>query len=121
MGRRTMSDLEAETFDPQKRRLCPDGECVGVVGPDGRCRVCGTVDDGAPASGLGADAFAGGCASEEPQEQDDEPMAADGARGGAGFDPNRVLCLDGSCLGVIGADGRCSECGRPSGPAAASE
>jgi hypothetical protein len=118
MGRRTMSELEPETFDPQKRRLCPDGDCVGVVGPDGLCRVCGAVDDGAPAPGLGADAFAGGCASEEPEEDE---RAADGPPGAGGFDPNRVLCLDGSCLGVIGADGRCSECGRPSGPAAASE
>ena len=27
-------------FD-SKRRLCPDGSCIGVVGDDGRCRVCG--------------------------------------------------------------------------------
>ena len=30
----------SETFDP-KRRLCPDGSCIGVIGPDGRCSVCG--------------------------------------------------------------------------------
>jgi hypothetical protein len=23
------------------RRLCDDGSCVGVVGPDGVCRTCG--------------------------------------------------------------------------------
>jgi hypothetical protein len=28
-------------FDPTKRRLCDDGGCVGVVGDDGLCRVCG--------------------------------------------------------------------------------
>ena len=27
-------------FDPH-RRLCPDGACIGVIGDDGRCRVCG--------------------------------------------------------------------------------
>jgi hypothetical protein len=27
-------------FDPG-RRLCDDGSCVGVVGPDGTCSVCG--------------------------------------------------------------------------------
>jgi hypothetical protein len=31
---------------------------------------------------------------------------------------NRVLCSDGTCIGVIGADGRCKECGKPyTGPA----
>jgi hypothetical protein len=28
-------------FDPTTRRLCDDGSCVGVVGDDGVCRVCG--------------------------------------------------------------------------------
>ena len=23
------------------RRLCSDGNCIGVIGPDGRCRECG--------------------------------------------------------------------------------
>src|SRR5215212_8490263 len=23
------------------RMLCPDGACVGVIGPDGTCKVCG--------------------------------------------------------------------------------
>jgi chemotaxis receptor (MCP) glutamine deamidase CheD len=31
----------SESFDPQRRRLCADGSCVGLVGADGRCRVCG--------------------------------------------------------------------------------
>jgi hypothetical protein len=26
---------------------------------------------------------------------------------------NRVLCGDGSCIGVIGPDGKCKECGTP--------
>ena len=31
---------------------------------------------------------------------------------------NRVLCSDGSCIGVIGPDGKCRECGKPyTGPA----
>src|SRR4051794_34255781 len=24
-----------------ERQLCPDGACVGVIGPDGTCKVCG--------------------------------------------------------------------------------
>ena len=26
---------------------------------------------------------------------------------------NRKLCSDGNCIGVIGTDGRCRECGKP--------
>ena len=32
--------------------------------------------------------------------------------GADGFDPTRRLCDDGSCVGVIGADGRCGVCGQ---------
>jgi len=29
------------------RRLCPDGACIGLLGPDGTCRVCGRAAPGA--------------------------------------------------------------------------
>ena len=129
-----MSEPDSESFDPRRRRLCPDGDCVGLIGPQGRCRVCGTVDNGDPA-GLGAAAFVGGCAGGDDDDDflgDDRAVAAAGAVGRLEveaalaaeqhtFSANRVLCLDGNCIGVIGPDGKCSECGRPSGPAAAVE
>ena len=31
------------------------------------------------------------------------------------FNPKRRLCSDGSCVGVLGADGRCSVCHRSAG------
>ncbi len=34
---------DAPPFDDD-RRLCPDGACVGLLGPDGRCKVCGRRD-----------------------------------------------------------------------------
>ena len=34
-----IGDMEETAFNP-KRRLCPDGSCVGVLGADGRCSVC---------------------------------------------------------------------------------
>ena len=48
---------------------------------------------------------------------EDEP-AGEMAEGEA-FDPNkRVACSDGSCIGIIGPDGKCTECGKPyTGPA----
>ena len=29
--------------DFENRRLCPDGACIGLVGADGTCGVCGAV------------------------------------------------------------------------------
>ena len=29
--------------DWNQRTLCPDGGCVGLIGPDGTCKVCGRV------------------------------------------------------------------------------
>lgn len=28
-------------FDDENRELCPDGNCIGVLDADGRCKVCG--------------------------------------------------------------------------------
>jgi hypothetical protein len=99
-------------FDP-KRRLCPDGTCTGVIGPDGRCRECGRAAGASPrASGAAATATV-----VEPDDGDEDAAALDAAggdapvAGGPGFDPNRRLCDDGSCVGVIGPDGRCTVCG----------
>lgn len=115
-----MSESDPETFT-SRRRLCPDGDCIGLVGPDGRCRTCGALDEGA--AGLGPEAFAGGCASDEelddPEGPDsghhtgehEEPYAGEGD-----FDPARRLCPDGDCVGVLGADGRCKVCGRGEAP-----
>jgi hypothetical protein len=103
---------ETESFDPRSRRLCRDGSCIGVIGADGQCKLCGLADGGGPLATAPAAPW-----PEEPQDEDDEAHedarvagAEDG--GGAGFDPARKLCVDGSCIGVIGPDGRCTECGR---------
>jgi hypothetical protein len=86
------------------RELCPDGTCIGVIGPDGRCRVCGAVGPEAIRDprhrGLDLDRAA---APPPPP-----PLAADAD----GFDPDRALCPDGGCVGVIGDGGRCKVCGR---------
>jgi hypothetical protein len=107
----TMSETANVTFDPAKRRLCPDGSCVGVVAADGRCKVCGVLDEGA--AGLGPEAFAGGCATDEDDDLGFDRRAVLAAELDTGdFDPTRKLCADGSCVGVLGSDGRCKVCGR---------
>jgi hypothetical protein len=80
-------------FEPARRELCPDGGCIGLIGPDGRCKVCGTVSPSAVA---------------DPRRQG----MVDGEEGDADDEDDRELCPDGACIGVIGDDGRCGECGR---------
>ena len=48
-----------------------------------------------------------------------EALGAPEAEAGAEFDPTkRVACSDGNCIGIIGPDGKCIECGKPyTGPA----
>jgi len=107
--------MEETAFNP-KRRLCPDGSCVGVLGADGRCSVCerpagagGESETDSPAEVRAeAGAEAGG-------EEARAPELADGMGAASGFDPARRLCDDGSCVGVVGADGMCGTCGRKAG------
>ena len=103
-----MPQLELDPdFDPGSRRLCADGSCIGVIGTDGKCKVCGLPDRG----GASADAAPAG------EVDEDQALASEDAAdstAGPGFDPSRKLCVEGSCIGVIGPDGRCTECGRGS-------
>jgi len=119
---------EAGKFDP-RRRLCPDGACVGVIGDDGRCKVCGRSaggggkDAAAPAGFVPAakdDGDGTGGDDEAEPGHDDGAQAGDDAgapdagavKGAAAFDPHRRLCPDGDCLGIVGADGICNVCGK---------
>jgi hypothetical protein len=97
----------------ENRILCSDESCIGVIGPDGRCKECGKP-------------------YKEPQSPDEQPRPpqTQTVRGesAAAHDPerpekpaevqpddweNRTLCSDEGCIGVIGPDGRCKECGKP--------
>ncbi|MCP4689294.1 MAG: hypothetical protein GY859_14670, partial [Desulfobacterales bacterium] len=35
-----------EDYDWDNRVLCSDGNCIGVIGRDGRCKECGIEYDG---------------------------------------------------------------------------
>lgn len=95
------------------RQLCPDGNCVGVIGTDGTCKVCGRA-----APNWGDERKRG--MVDEPEDEA-EAKAAVEDRGpiadasAAERDPQwdeRKLCPDEGCIGVIGDDGRCKVCGR---------
>ena len=97
-------------FDPESRRLCPDDNCIGVIGPDGKCKVCGAESpDGPPPASGPAKAAAPAPAPKAP------PKPLPKGKGEAdGFDPDeRILCSDDTCTGLVGPDGKCKVCGTP--------
>ena len=115
--------------DWENRVLCSDGNCIGVIGADGRCKECGKPYEGRLPKSFGIqDAAAvpeppdqtqsGAEADDAEQSSTGEPDAEKSTVDEAGDDDwdNRVLCSDGNCIGVIGADGRCKECGKPQSP-----
>lgn len=116
----------------EQRQLCADGACIGVIGDDGTCKVCGRaapnwgdernrgltplpaeapVDRGgdAPADD---DELADDPADDEDEDNDEDE--GDDEDDEAGFaDDDRTLCSDGACIGVIGPGGTCNTCGKP--------
>jgi hypothetical protein len=111
-------DLEWEN-----RVLCSDESCIGTIGPDGRCRECGRPYEGVlpgrtestpPTEAIGendgetdtsGDPSAPAYAIDDLIEEDPTSVADDDWE-------RRTLCPDESCIGVIGPDGCCKECGR---------
>ncbi|MBI5501201.1 MAG: hypothetical protein HY907_13225 [Deltaproteobacteria bacterium] len=120
-----------EPFDPDKREMCSDGLCVGVIGPDGRCKVCGKPGAGGQKARSAQDRAAAGDSGDEPDagapdawrpsavpggdaappDEPEEPAAAAG--GHPNWERERVPCADGMCIGVIGRNGKCGTCGKP--------
>jgi hypothetical protein len=105
----------------EHRVLCSDESCIGVIGPDGRCKECGLayrgvlpwqVDDEPAAEPAEAEADAPETALADAADERAEDHQD---KGGISDDEweRRVLCSDESCIGVIGPDGRCKECGKP--------
>jgi hypothetical protein len=98
----TQSDDEWEN-----RVLCPDENCIGVIGPDGRCKECSRLYEG---SQTGESSETQTSSELDDDIDADEPSPTDTADSDW---ENRTLCRDESCIGVIGPNGRCKECGKP--------
>jgi hypothetical protein len=108
---KVLTDVEWE-----QRTLCSDESCIGVIGPDGRCKECGLPYEGSFDSTkikIDAQDFE---ATEPEEEIDEEPEELEESDAETSSDlewEQRTLCSDESCIGVIGPDGRCKECGKP--------
>src|SRR5271169_3133996 len=91
--------------DWEKRTLCSDESCIGTIGPNGKCKECGKPYNGA----VNVDSSGGNVATHKKQKiasESEAPVSDED------WD-KRVLCSDESCIGVIGPDGKCKECGNP--------
>ena len=93
-------------IDWENRVLCSDESCIGVIGPDGRCKECGLPYE--------KEAAVVDIQTMTDSQPDTDEAVDDAPTFGGGDDwENRTLCSDESCIGVIGSDGRCKECGKP--------
>src|SRR6185503_9834135 len=93
-----------------QRQLCPDGGCVGVIGPDGTCKVCGRA-----APNWGDERKRGLIEPEDDDDDEDDLGDEEDDEAAADADPDwekRKLCPDDACIGVIGAEGTCKVCGK---------
>ena len=99
------NETSSTKTDWESRTLCSDGNCIGVIGSDGRCKECGLSYDGSAVEGqpVEVDSY--------DDDEEDEMIAAPETPDDPDWE-NRQLCSDGNCIGVIGPDGRCKECGK---------
>jgi hypothetical protein len=103
----------------ENRILCSDESCIGVIDLDGRCKECGLAFQGELPATFTLGSFETSVASQteavaeapalsgDSAVDDELPVDADDEWA------RRKLCSDESCIGVIGSDGRCKECGKP--------
>jgi hypothetical protein len=95
-----------ESEDWEKRILCNDGSCIGTIGSDGNCKECGKpYEDEMPT---------GNIARKEQTVAKEEQTRVSSKKVAESDDDwdTRVLCSDESCIGTIGPNGQCRECGR---------
>ena len=112
----------------EKRVLCGDESCIGVIGPDGRCKECGRPFEGplpqsqGPAGPEAADEVSreqNPVTHETPGSVESDVSSEEQSEASSSMNDEwerRTLCADESCIGVIGRDGRCKECGKPYPP-----
>jgi predicted Zn-ribbon and HTH transcriptional regulator len=108
---KTQEDLEWE-----QRILCSDESCIGVIGPDGRCKECGLPYSG-PFDVTKTETVPSDIEEDDPEEEineeSEEIETLDTETLTDSEWEQRTLCSDESCIGVIGPDGLCKECGKP--------
>ncbi len=128
---------EDHYLDWENRILCSDGNCIGIIGADGCCKECGKKYEGELPKPAPSDPDEQGPSDldeQAPSDLDEQALSdldqrtetevedpssvvdeTEHTPSGPADDEweHRVLCSDGNCIGVIGSDGKCKECGKP--------
>ena len=101
-----MTEINGDKVEDWANRiLCSDESCIGTIGSDKKCRECGKPYEG--------ELTAEDCASSEHAVMVDEQSPVSLTTETEPDDwEKRVLCSDESCIGIIGPDGKCKECGQ---------
>jgi len=108
-------------IDWENRILCRDGNCIGVIGVNGRCTECGLIFDASQESDDNfepddtAPIETDDAASDDNAADDWDELGSIDDEDASVSDSDwedRKLCSDGNCIGVIGHDGCCRECGK---------
>lgn len=108
-------------IDWENRVLCSDGNCIGIIGLDGRCKECSKPYEGKlpwQIKSVPKEPDPEAVPTEDSRSFEDKPATevADNIDEKSHEEndwENRRLCSDGNCIGVIGPDDRCKECGKP--------
>jgi hypothetical protein len=101
--------LEKTGFNLDDRVLCSDDACIGLIGPDGKCKVCGLEYTGnEPLPSPDGELRPSVETAAEPSSESSSELKASASDPG-----ERVCCTDEACIGIIGADGNCGTCGKP--------
>ena len=105
-------------FSLEDRILCSDGACIGLVGADGLCKVCGKAYEGdvsllkkntANTLDEAAQSDDTGPTDGEIEDLKKELIERDLRETN---DEERICCPDDMCIGIIGKDGKCGTCGK---------
>jgi hypothetical protein len=112
-------------IDWERRLLCSDGSCIGIIGTDGRCKECGEEFKGKLPENLGIRSK-GDLKKSDGKKKDQDNLLdtesnVESQRKEVGdkqeeidYDwENRILCMDETCIGVVGMNGKCNTCGKP--------
>lgn len=94
---RLLEAQKEDLLEEEERVPCADQSCIGSLGPDGRCRVCG-LGQGEISAKDESERFEG-IEAWEDEEEDALDLS------------DRIPCPDESCVGTIGEDGCCRICG----------
>jgi len=113
------------SIDWEQRTLCSDGGCIGIVGIDGRCKECGKIFKGKLPENFGLNPKdkikksdliklnQGNLLDTENNVESRGKEVSDEQEEIDSNWENRILCKDETCIGVVGQDGKCNECGKP--------